>query len=73
MGNEYKAKGVNILLGPVIGPLGRVITGGRMWESFSIDPYLSGALVYETVTGIQSTGVGASTKVRITHLVFGPH
>lgn len=63
MANEYKAKGVNILLGPVVGPLGRTVSGGRIWESFSIDPYLAGALVYETVTGIQSTGVGASTKV----------
>lgn len=63
MGGEYKAKGVNILLGPVIGPLGRTVLGGRMWEGFSVDPYLTGALAYETVKGIQSTGVGASIKV----------
>ena len=32
MGAEFKAKGINVLLGPVVGPLGRVVVGGRMWE-----------------------------------------
>ena len=32
MGAEFKKKGVNVLLGPVVGPLGRVVTGGRNWE-----------------------------------------
>lgn len=62
MGGEFKAKGVNVLLGPVVGPLGRVVVGGRMWEGFSIDPYLSGALAYETVVAAQSMGVITSTK-----------
>lgn len=30
----------------------------------SPDPYLSGALAFETVQGVQSTGVITSTKVR---------
>ncbi|OTA96797.1 glycoside hydrolase family 3 protein [Hypoxylon sp. CO27-5] len=59
---EFKRKGVNILLGPDVGPLGRVVLGGRYFEGFSVDSYLSGALVYETVTGIQETGVVATTK-----------
>jgi beta-glucosidase len=63
MGGEFKTKGVNVLLGPVVGPSGRVATGGRNWESFSLDPYLSGALVFETVTGVQEAGVITSTKV----------
>ncbi|KAK6067280.1 cel3e secreted beta-glucosidase [Seiridium cupressi] len=62
MGNEARVKGVNVLLGPVVGPIGRVAEGGRNWESFSVDPYLSGGLVYETVSGVQSTGVITSTK-----------
>ncbi|KAH6900622.1 glycoside hydrolase family 3 protein [Thelonectria olida] len=62
MGNEFKKKGVNVALGPVVGPVGRVVRGGRNWEGFSVDPYLSGALVYETVTGIQERGVMTSTK-----------
>ncbi|KAI1503183.1 glycosyl hydrolase family 3 N terminal domain-containing protein [Biscogniauxia marginata] len=62
MGGEAKAKGVNVLLGPVVGPAGRVLRGGRNWEGFSIDPYLSGRLVYQTVSGIQNAGVSACTK-----------
>lgn len=62
MGNEFRAKGVNIALGPVVGPLGRIASGGRNWEGFSNDPYLCGALAYNTVEGIQSTGVITSTK-----------
>ena len=32
MGGEFRTKGVNILLGPVVGPVGRVVLGGRNWE-----------------------------------------
>lgn len=31
MGIEFKAKGVNVALAPVVGPLGRVVLGGRNW------------------------------------------
>ncbi|KAI3324055.1 glycoside hydrolase family 3 protein [Xylariaceae sp. AK1471] len=62
MGGEFRAKGVNIALGPVVGPLGRITSSGRNWEGFSNDPYLCGALAYQTVQGIQSTGVITSTK-----------
>lgn len=65
LGREFSEKGVNVLLGPVVGPLGRIPVGGRNWEGFSNDPYLAGALAYETVQGIQGEGVIASTKVRI--------
>lgn len=41
MGSEHKAKGVTVQLGPVAGPLGRAPEGGRNWEGFSPDPYLS--------------------------------
>ena len=52
MGREFKDKGVNMVLGPVIGPLGRIAEGGRNWEGFSNDPYLSGELVRQTVSGL---------------------
>lgn len=65
MGAEFRRKGVNLLLGPVVGPLGRVVEAGRNWEGFSNDPYLSGALVYQTVQGVQTAGVGTSTKVTV--------
>jgi hypothetical protein len=32
MGNEFRIKGVNIALGPVVGPLGRIASSGRNWE-----------------------------------------
>lgn len=53
MGAEAKAKGVNVLLGPSIGALGRVATGGRNWEAFSSDAYLCGVMGAQTVTGLQ--------------------
>ncbi|CAG8959505.1 hypothetical protein HYFRA_00001404 [Hymenoscyphus fraxineus] len=62
MGREYRAKGVHVLLGPVVGPLGRVALGGRNWEGFSNDPYLSGELVGETIRGVQDQGVTTSVK-----------
>lgn len=53
MGAEFKRKGVNMILGPVTGPLGRIAVGGRNWEGFSNDPYLAGNLIYQTITGLQ--------------------
>lgn len=32
MGSEFRKKGVNMLLGPVVGPIGRTVRGGRNWE-----------------------------------------
>ncbi|KAI2607957.1 glycoside hydrolase family 3 protein [Hypoxylon sp. NC1633] len=62
MAGEFRTKGVHIALGPVVGPLGRITTSGRNWEGFSNDPYLCGALAYDTVQGIQSVGVATSVK-----------
>jgi beta-glucosidase len=53
MGAEFKAKGVSVALGPVAGPLGKRAEGGRNWEGFSNDPYLSGSLMFESVRGLQ--------------------
>ncbi|KAH8178923.1 fibronectin type III-like domain-containing protein [Sarocladium implicatum] len=62
MGGEFRTKGVNVLLGPVVGPMFRVARGGRNWEGFSPDPFLSGTLVALTVAGVQDRGVMTSTK-----------
>ncbi|KAL4746336.1 putative beta-glucosidase M [Aspergillus terricola var. indicus] len=62
MGQEYRKKGVNMILGPVVGPLGRVALGGRNWEGYAADPYLSGVLVSESVKGLQSQKVATSVK-----------
>jgi hypothetical protein len=70
MGSEFKAKGVHVFLGPVIGPAFRVVSSGRNWESFSADPYLAGAMAYETIVGVQAEGVQTSTKVRVLLLMI---
>lgn len=62
MGSEHRDKGIDVQLGPVVGPIGRSPEGGRNWEGFSPDPVLSGIAVYETVKGIQAAGVMACTK-----------
>lgn len=64
MAGEFRRKGVNAALGPMVGPLGRITTDGRNWEGFGTDPYLSGQLVYETVQGMQGEGVISTVKVR---------
>ena len=63
MGKEFRAKGINVALGPNAGPLGRIPLGGRNWEGFSVDPYLSGQLNAETVIGYQEAGIIANMKV----------
>lgn len=63
MGAEAKGLGVNVQLGPVAGPLGKNPDGGRLWEGFSVDPYLSGVAMEETVQGMQDSGVQACAKV----------
>ncbi|KAL5113910.1 hypothetical protein ACEQ8H_008193 [Pleosporales sp. CAS-2024a] len=62
MGSEHRDKGVDVQLGPVVGPICRNPKGGRCWEGFSPDPYLSGIAVSDTVRGIQDAGVIACTK-----------
>ena len=62
MGEEHKGKGVNVLLGPVAGPLGRTPEGGRNWEGFSPDPYLTGVAIAETIKGVQDAGIVACAK-----------
>lgn len=62
MGEEFHGKGIDVQLGPAAGPLGRVPAGGRNWEGFSPDPYLSGVAIAETIKGIQSRGVIACAK-----------
>ena len=57
------ARVVNVLLGPNVGPLGRIPLGGRNWEGFSVDPYLTGQLSAESIIGHQEAGVIANVKV----------
>ena len=61
IGREATAMGVNLLLAPGIN-VKRNPLGGRNFEYFSEDPYLSGTLGAAFVSGVQSTGVGACIK-----------
>ncbi|KAL7619941.1 beta-glucosidase [Parahypoxylon ruwenzoriense] len=62
IGQEFSGKGIDVHLGPVVGPLGRDPAGGRNFEAFGPDPYLSGVAVAETIAGTQGAGVVASVK-----------
>ncbi|KAJ9259718.1 CAZyme family GH3 [Paecilomyces variotii] len=62
LGQEARAKGVNVLLGPSMGPLGLMPAGGRNWEGFGSDPVLQAAGAAETIRGIQRNGVIATAK-----------
>ena len=62
LGAEARGKGVNIQLGPVVGPMGRKPRGGRNWEGFGADPVLQAWAGAETVKGIQANGVIATIK-----------
>ncbi|KAF9738116.1 hypothetical protein PMIN03_004049 [Paraphaeosphaeria minitans] len=61
-GEEARLKGVNVLLGPAMGPLGRMPAGGRNWEGFGSDPVLQGIAAAQTIKGIQDAGVIATAK-----------
>ncbi|KAK5126145.1 hypothetical protein LTR85_011501 [Meristemomyces frigidus] len=62
LGEEFRGKGINVALLPSAGALGRVARGGRNWEGFSSDPYLSGAGMEAVVRGVQEQGVIAQAK-----------
>ncbi|KAJ1023206.1 hypothetical protein NDA16_003359 [Ustilago loliicola] len=63
MAEEFRDKGVNIWLGPVTGgPLGRSPRGGRNWEGWSPDEFLSGQASYLTVKHAQEKGVVTCAK-----------
>ncbi|KAF1916809.1 glycosyl hydrolase family 3 N terminal domain-containing protein [Ampelomyces quisqualis] len=61
-GKEARIKGVHVLLGPAMGPLGRMPAGGRNWEGFGSDPVLQGVAAAQTIKGIQEEGVMATAK-----------
>ncbi|KAK7752827.1 hypothetical protein SLS62_005169 [Diatrype stigma] len=62
LGSEFRGLGVNVALGPVAGPLGRIAVGSRNWEGLSNDPYLADAGMAGIVRGIQDSGAMASIK-----------
>ncbi|KAJ3962880.1 hypothetical protein N0V92_000316 [Colletotrichum tropicale] len=67
LGEEFRDKGVHVGLGPVAGPLGRNQLGGRNWEGFSVDPYLTGVAMSLTIKGMQDAGVQAYNRLNQTY------
>ena len=61
IGEETRARGCSILLGPCVN-IHRSPLGGRNFESYSEDPYLSARMAVAIITGIQSKGVSACVK-----------
>jgi beta-glucosidase len=61
LADEVKARSAQVLLAPTVclhrGPL-----GGRNFESFSEDPYLTGKLAAAYINGLQGKGVAATIK-----------
>jgi beta-glucosidase len=61
LGAETKAKGQNVLLGPMVNIV-RVPEGGRNFETFGEDPYLTAQIAAAQIRGIQSQDVLAQVK-----------
>ncbi|KUN05140.1 beta-glucosidase [Streptomyces yokosukanensis] len=61
LAQEARRKGVHVLLAPTVN-LHRSPLGGRHFECYSEDPYLTGAIGTGYVTGVQSGGVGTTVK-----------
>lgn len=61
IGEECRAGGISILLGPGVN-IHRTSTCGRNFEYFSEDPFLSARMAVAQVKGIQSEGVVATVK-----------
>lgn len=61
LGREAKAKGVHILLGPTVN-IQRAPIGGRGFESFSEDPFLSGTLCGAYCNGVQEEDILTTPK-----------
>ncbi|KAJ7066191.1 cellulose-binding beta-glucosidase [Mycena amicta] len=62
MGAEFRGKGVHLLTRRTPRNLMRTPAAGRNWEGFGGDPYLSGEGAFQTITGMQASGVQATAK-----------
>ncbi|MBD7909927.1 MULTISPECIES: glycoside hydrolase family 3 C-terminal domain-containing protein [Clostridium] len=61
MAEECRSYGADVLLAPAMNII-RDPLGGRTFEYYSEDPYVTGVLGTEAVKGIQSQGIGACIK-----------
>ncbi|MGC9537646.1 glycoside hydrolase family 3 protein [Streptomyces sp. UG1] len=61
LAQEARRKGVHVLLAPTVN-LHRSPLGGRHFEAYSEDPFLTGVIGAGYVSGVQSGGVGTTVK-----------
>ena len=61
LAQEARRKGVHVLLAPTVN-LHRSPLGGRHFEAYSEDPYLTGEIGTGYVRGVQDGGVGTTVK-----------
>ncbi|MFE5297034.1 glycoside hydrolase family 3 protein [Streptomyces sp. NPDC056632] len=61
LAQEARRKGVHVLLAPTVN-LHRTPLGGRHFEAYSEDPFLTGAVGTGYVQGVQDGGVGTTVK-----------
>ncbi|MFF5917364.1 glycoside hydrolase family 3 protein [Streptomyces flavochromogenes] len=61
LAQEARRKGVHVVLAPTVN-LHRTPLGGRHFEAYSEDPFLTGAIGTGYVQGVQDGGVGTTVK-----------
>lgn len=61
LGREARATGSTLLLAPMVN-IHRSPLGGRNYEAFSEDPYLSGKIAAAFINGVQSQNIAACIK-----------
>ena len=61
LAEEAKLKAASVILGPTCN-IQRSPLGGRSFESFSEDPYLSGMITAGYIKGVQAGGIGTAVK-----------
>lgn len=61
LAEEVKAKGRHVILGPCVN-IARLPMGGRNFESFGEDPYLTSSIAVDYIKGIQKENVAATIK-----------
>ncbi len=61
LGNETRLDGHQVMLAPAMN-LHRIPYGGRNYEYYSEDPYLSGVMAVQAIKGIQDQGIHSVAK-----------
>lgn len=61
LGEEARSKGASVLLAPTVN-IQRHPLGGRSFEAYSEDPYLTAEIAVAFIEGVQSQGVACSVK-----------